>query len=101
MRFLFNGRGSDPFFWSSTIAVLGLLVAYFLVVFSAGLSVLRSSGREGVWKLLIPAVASVAIAYTLWVSIYPVQQGAYGVIPWIVLGWCLLPLIFLLIREKS
>jgi amino acid transporter len=97
MRFLFNGRGSDPFFWSSTIAVLGLLVAYFLVVVSAGLSLLRSSGSESVWKLLIPAVAAVAIAYTLWVSIYPVQQGAYGVIPWIVLGWCLLPVAAMLL----
>ncbi len=93
MRFFFHGRGSDPFFWSSTIAVLGLLVAYFLVALSAGISVLRAAEPENRWKILIPVIAALSIGYTLWVSLYPVQQGAYGVIPWIVLGWCLLPVI--------
>lgn len=92
MRFLFQGRGSDPFFWSSTLAILGLLVAYFFVVLSAGLSLLRAIRSESRWKLLIPVIAALSIGYTLWVSIWPVQQGAYGVIPWIVLGWCVLPL---------
>lgn len=93
MRFLFHGRGSDPFFWSSTLAVLGLLIAYLLVALSAGISVRRATGPENRWKILIPVIAALSIAYTLWVSLYPVQQGAYGVIPWIVLGWCLLPVI--------
>lgn len=93
MRFLFHGRGSDPFFWSSTIAVLGLLVAYFLVALSAGISVLRAVEPENRSKILIPVIAAFSIGYTLWVSLYPIQQGAYGVIPWIVLGWCLLPVI--------
>jgi len=93
MRFPFHGRGSDPFFWSSTLAVLGLLVAYFLVALSAGLSVLKTHQQESRWKILIPVIAAVSIGYTLWVNIYPVQQGAYGVIPWIILGWCLLPVL--------
>lgn len=93
MRFPFHGRGSDPFFWSSMLAVLGLLVAYFLVVLSAGLSLLKALQRESRWKILIPVIAAASIGYTLWVSIYPVQHGAYGVIPWIVLGWCLLPVL--------
>ena len=33
-----------------------------------------------------------AIAYTLWVNVYPPQPGAYRVIPWIVLAWCCVPL---------
>lgn len=93
MRFLFHGRGSDPFFWSSTLAVLGLLVSYFFVVLSAGLSVLKTLQQESRWKILIPVIAAVSIGYTLWVSIYPVQQGAYGVIPWIVLWWCVMPIV--------
>ena len=96
MRFPFHGRGSDPFFWSSTIAVLGLLVAYFLVAVSAGVSVIRAPHPESRWKLLIPVIAAVVIGYTLWVSLYPSQQGAYGVIPWIVLGWCLIPIVAML-----
>ncbi len=93
MRFVFHGRGSDPFFWSSTLSVLSLLVAYFLVVVSAGISLLRDPAKVGRWKIVIPVLAALAIGYTLWVSVYPVQQGAYGVIPWIVLGWCLLPVL--------
>lgn len=96
MRFPFHGRGSDPFFWSSTIAVLGLLVAYFFVALSAGFSVLRASQPRSRWKLQIPVIAALAIGYTLWVSVYPFQQGAYGVIPWIVLGWCLIPVVAML-----
>jgi amino acid transporter len=76
--------------------VLGLLVAYFLVAVSAGVSVIRAPHPESRWKLLIPVIAAVVIGYTLWVSLYPSQQGAYGVIPWIVLGWCLIPIVAML-----
>lgn len=96
MRFPFHGSGSDPFFWSSTLAVLGLLVAYFLVVLAAGLSLLKSPDGGSRWMLLIPVTAAVAIGYTFWASVYPVQPGAYGVIPWIVLGWCVIPVIAML-----
>ncbi|MEI6376090.1 MAG: APC family permease [bacterium] len=91
MRLLFHASGSVPFFWASTLGVLGLLVAYLLVVLSAGLSLLRDPSKEGQWQVMIPAIAALSIGYTLWVNVYPAQQGAYGVIPWIVLGWCLLP----------
>ena len=91
MKVVFHASGSVPFFWASTLGVLGLLVAYLLVVVSAGISLLRDPAKEGRWKVVIPAIAAVVIGYTLWVNVYPVQQGAYGVIPWIVLGWCLLP----------
>jgi hypothetical protein len=52
--------------------------------------------KTGRWKIVIPGLAALAIGYTLWVSVYPVQQGAFGVIPWIVLGWCLLPVLAML-----
>jgi hypothetical protein len=52
--------------------------------------------KTGRWKIVIPALAALAIGYTLWVSVCPVQQGAFGVIPWIVLGWCLLPVLAML-----
>lgn len=96
MRIAFRARGSDPFFWSSTLAVLALLVAYFLVVLAAGISLIRNeeSRSGGGWpKIMIPVLAAAAIGYTLWVNLYPVQQGAYGVIPWIVFGWCMVPVI--------
>jgi amino acid transporter len=101
MRLLFHGTGSDPFFWASTLGVLALLIAYLLVVISAGISLWRSPSGEPRWKLLIPTVAALAIGYTLFVNVYPVQKGAYGVIPWIVLGWCLLPVIGMIFRPMS
>lgn len=94
MKVPFHARGSEPFFWSSTLAVLALLVAYFLVVLAAGISLFRDDGKlanGGRWKIMIPVLAGMAIGYTLWVNLYPLQQGAYGVIPWIVLAWCVMP----------
>ena len=51
-------------------------------------------------KLFIPALAAVAITYTLWVNVYPPQPGAYRVIPWIVLAWCCMPLIATLLHPR-
>ena len=92
MRLIFHATGSTPFFWASTLGALGLLVAYLLVVLSAAISLIRSPDGEGLWKIVIPCMAAVSIAYTFWVNVYPVQPGAYGVIPWVVLVWCLLPI---------
>ena len=101
MRGVFYARGSDPFFWASTLAVLALLVAYLLVVLSAAVSLLKYPvTREG-WKILIPGIAALAIGYTFWVNVYPVQSGAYGVIPWIVLGWCLIPLGVIFVKRSG
>ncbi len=94
MRFVFHASGSTPFFWASTMGALGLLIVYFLVVLCAAISLLRSSDGEGLWKIVIPFVAACAITYTFWVNVYPVQPGAYGVIPWVVIVWCLLPVFF-------
>lgn len=93
MTLLFHARGSEPFFWASTLSVLALLVAYFLVVVTAGVSVLKSSVGWGRLRILIPGVAALSIGYTLWVNLYPVQSGAYGVIPWVVAGWILIPVL--------
>jgi hypothetical protein len=53
------------------------------------------------WLLLvIPAVAASAIAYTVWVNVYPPQPGAYRAIPWIVLVWCCVPVIAALVSPR-
>jgi predicted membrane channel-forming protein YqfA (hemolysin III family) len=70
------------------------------VVASAAGALIGSSGKGRRWMLLIPALAAVAIAYTLWVNVYPPQPGAYRVIPWIVLAWCCVPLIATLVHPR-
>jgi amino acid transporter len=101
MRSIFHGSGSDAFFWGSTLGALSLLVAYFLVVLSAAISFIRNRGEENRIKILIPLIAGIAILYTFWVNVYPLQSGAYGVIPVIVICWCLLPILLLLIKPDT
>ena len=100
MRLVFRASGSDAFFWGSTLGALALLIAYLLVVASAAGALIRETGEGRRWMLLIPALAAVAIAYTLWVNVYPPQPGAYRVIPWIVLAWCCAPLIATLVHPR-
>ena len=99
LRIVFRASGSDAFFWGSTLGALALLVAYLLVVVSAAGALLRPSGGTR-WLLFIPALAAVAIAYTLWVNVYPPQPGAYRVIPWLVLAWCCAPVIATLLHPR-
>ena len=50
--------------------------------------------------LLVPAIAAVAIIYTVWVNVYPQQPGAYRVLPWLVLLWCCAPVAATLINPR-
>jgi amino acid transporter len=100
MRVVFHASGSDAFFWGSTLGALALLIAYLLVVASAAGALIGPSGQGKRWMLLVPALAAVAIAYTLWVNIYPPQPGAYRVLPWIVLAWCCAPVIATLLNPR-
>ena len=81
MRLVFQASGSEAFFWGSTLGALALLIAYLLVAISAAGTLVRQAGHKQRWMLLIPALAVVAIAYTLFVNVYPPQPGAYQVIP--------------------
>ncbi len=93
MRQVFGASASDSFFWASTLAALAILVAYLLVTLGAGRSVHRTtSGAERI-TLVIPFIAAIAIIYTLWVNVFPVQPGAYAVLPWVALGWLVIPVI--------
>jgi hypothetical protein len=70
-------------------------------VLSAAISFIRNRGEENRFKILIPLIAGISIFYTFWVNVYPVQSGAYGVIPAIVICWCLLPILLLLIKPDT
>jgi amino acid transporter len=99
-RQLFGANASDSFFWASTVAALLILLAYLLVSVSAGVSVLRVASGTKRLTMLIPLIASVAIVFTLWVNVFPVQPGAYAVLPWLVLGWVAIPVIALIAAPR-
>jgi len=87
MRQVFGASASDAFFWSSTLAALGILLVYLLVCISAGSSAMRESSGARRAILLIPIGAVAVTSYTLWVNVFLVQPGAYAVLPWVVIGW--------------
>ena len=98
IRTVFHATGQDAFFWGSTLGALALLIAYLLVVASAAGAIIRSSAAAARWMLLIPSLAAVAIAYTLWVNVASPDPGAYQVIPWIVLAWCCAPVLAMALK---
>ena len=92
MRVVCGGSASDVFFWAGTMGANLILIAYLLVCVAAGRTMLELRGLR-LLELLIPGVAIAIIAYTLKASVYPLGDGAYAVIPFIVLGWMLLAII--------
>jgi len=99
-RLGFGASASDSFFWASTLAALAILLMYLLVSLGAGTSVVRASPGGTRLAVLIPTVAVIAIVYTLWVNVFPVQPGAYAVLPWVVLGWIAIPVIATIARPR-
>jgi amino acid transporter len=88
-----HGSPDDIFFWTSTFSALTLLSVYLLIVFAASRSLTRSHTPHRKLKQIIPAMAALAMAYTLWTCLVAPAEGAYRYIPWIALIWVLLPLI--------
>jgi amino acid transporter len=100
MRVAFHASASDAFFWGSTLGALALLIVYLLVAVSAAGALIRWPKEGARWMLLIPALAVLAIAYTLWINIRSPDPGAYQMIPWIVLLWCCAPLLATLLHPR-
>jgi hypothetical protein len=50
--------------------------------------------------LFIPMLGAIAIGSTMWVNVYPPQPGAYAVMPWLVLGWCVAPLLATMVKPR-
>ena len=100
MRVAFHASASDAFFWGSTLGALALLIVYLLVAVSAAGALIRWPKEGARWMLLIPALAVLAIAYTLWINIRSPDPGAYHVIPWIVLLWCCAPILATLLHPR-
>ena len=96
MRQIFGASASDAFFWASTLSAFAILLAYLSVSLTAGVSVVRTIAGPARMTLAIPLIGAVAIAFTLWVNVFPIQPGAYAVLPWVMLGWIALPIAVML-----
>ena len=100
MRQVFHASASDAFFWASTLAALGILLVYLLVSISAGSSAMQTSSGARRAILLIPIGAVAVTSYTLWVNVFPVQPGAYAVLPWVVIGWIVVAVVAVVILPR-
>jgi len=86
VRIVCGGTATDSFFWWSTAGALLILVAYMLVSIGAGTMFARLSGL-GRLEIIIPVLAVAVIVFTLKVNVFPLGEGAYGVIPFLVMAW--------------
>jgi amino acid transporter len=86
VRLLAGASPKDAFFWWSTAGAIAILVPYLILTVGAVLVFVRFRGLHRL-ETLIPIVALAVIAYTITVTLYPPGQGAYLVIPFVVLAW--------------
>ena len=93
LKFGCHGTADDIFFWTSTFSALTLLSVYLLIVIAASRSLARAHTSFRKLKQIIPSMAALAMAYTLWTCIVAPAEGAYRYIPWLALIWVLLPAI--------
>jgi len=93
LKFACRASADDIFFWTSTFSALTLLSVYLLVVLAASRSLAHSHTPFRKIKQIIPALAALAMAYTLWTCLVAPAQGAYRYIPWLAFIWVLLPAI--------
>ncbi|MFK0042217.1 APC family permease [Paenarthrobacter sp. NPDC090517] len=78
----------DTFYWTATIAVLCLLVAYGTTII--GVVVYILSGRGGIpkWEVVIPLLGLGFLMYVYFVQAVG-QEPPFSYFPWIAGGWCL------------
>lgn len=97
LRFGFGASAQDVFFWAGTAGALLILIPYLLMCIGAGVSFWRASGARRA-EVIVPVLACALILYTLRASIYPLGEGAYAVIPFVVLAWVVAAIVIVVAR---
>jgi len=92
---LLDQLGTNVFGWLGTLGVLALLLVY-LVTQIAAIRLFRRNGRWKRWQLLIPGLAIILLAYTLWSNVYPIPAAPYNYFPYVVLLWIVVGVIIVL-----
>ncbi|HEV7624403.1 MAG TPA: APC family permease [Amnibacterium sp.] len=92
----------DLFVTSGTTGTLILLVAYVLATIGA-IKLLFFSGerRVGAWEIVIPILALLVLAYTLFRNIFPFPVGAAWWGPGLAIAWVVVALVGVLARPRA
>lgn len=111
--FAFGGAPMDLFVASGTIGTLILLVAYALATvgaarllfFSGHSADARSAGASrgevATWEVVVPLLALVLIAYTLFRNVAPYPEGAAGLYPAVSAAWIVVGILIVLARPGA
>jgi amino acid transporter len=70
-----------------TLGTLSILVGYAMVCIAASRAAINGSLQIAKWKAILPILAAIAVAYTLYNQIVPAPAHPYNVFPYIVLAW--------------
>lgn len=92
----------DLFVTSGTTGTLILLVAYVLATIGA-IKLLFFSGerRVAAWEIVIPILALLVLAYTLFRNIFPFPVGAAWWGPGLAIAWVVIALVGVLARPRA
>lgn len=100
--FAFGGTPSGLFAASGTIGTLILLMAYALATIGAARLLFFSGTREVArWEVVVPTLALVLIAYTLFRNVDPYPDGAAGLYPAVSAAWILVGVVIVLARPGA
>jgi amino acid transporter len=97
LRVAFDASVQDVFFWAGTTGALLILIPYLLMCVGAGFSFWRVGGSRRL-EVVVPVLACALILYTLRASLFPLGEGAYAVIPFVVAGWVVIAVAIVVIR---
>ncbi|MFB5193130.1 APC family permease [Alicyclobacillus fastidiosus] len=89
---LYRQPGTNVFGWLGSIGVLALLIAYL----ATNVGGIVYFVRQGSWRggvRIVPMLAILALAYTLYSNVYPVPTGITKYFPYIVIAWIVIGVI--------
>jgi amino acid transporter len=88
-------NGAALFGYLGTIGVFLILVAYILT--NVGAIRFFLARRLWTWQWIIPVVAIVFLAYTLYSNLYPLPQPPANIFPYVALAWLLIGLVVIIV----
>lgn len=99
MLVLYKQPGTNVFGFLGTIGVLALLLAYL----ATNIGAIVYFGRRRMWNAatyIIPILAILALAYTLYSNVYPVPAAPYNEFPYMVIAWIVIGVLFVLFSPQ-
>jgi hypothetical protein len=69
------------------LGTLAILVGYALVCVGASRAVLNGHLQVAKWRAIVPALAALLVAYTLYNQLVPAPAMPYRLFPYITLAW--------------